>query len=59
MSSDERIVEVWAANLEEEFDCVRRVVKDYPFVSMVRRKGRACVAVHVLRKLSATFCFVH
>lgn len=34
MSSDERIVEVWAGNLEEEFDCIRRVVRDYPFVSM-------------------------
>ena len=39
MSSDERIVEVWSGNLEEEFDCIRRVVRDYPFVSMVRRES--------------------
>lgn len=36
-SNDEEFVEVWEHNLEAEFSRIRKAIRDYPCVAMVRR----------------------
>eukprot|EP00659_Diplonema_papillatum_P011783 gene11783-18167_t len=31
---DGMILDVWAANLEEEFERIRQIIVDYPYISM-------------------------
>ena len=35
-SAEEGFVEVWAKNLDEQFDRMRQLVQKYPYVAMVR-----------------------
>ena len=34
-SRDETFVEVWAKNMDEQFDRIRHLVQKYPYVAMV------------------------
>ena len=37
------IQDIWESNLEEEFDKIRDIVDDYPFIGMVGTTTRMCV----------------
>lgn len=36
MANDQRIIDVWADDLEAEMERIREVIEKYPFVAMVR-----------------------
>lgn len=38
-SNEEEFVEVWEHNLETEFSRIRKAIRDYPCVAMVRVLG--------------------
>jgi hypothetical protein len=42
--------DVWANNLEDEMRILRRLIDDFPFVSMVRVAGPSLVYYRVLTK---------
>lgn len=69
-SEPENFMEIWAHNLEEGFDKIRRVVEKYPYVAMVSchgylLRGRTLVtyigiyARPLLGKVSPLFLFLN